>query len=68
MCPVIRHSLAVLVFLLAFGAAALAEPLRIVVISDLNGSYGSITYDGRIDRAVRSISVPFGKTPPTSKC
>lgn len=51
----IRHSLAALFLWLALAAAALAGPLRIVVISDLNGSYGSVDYDPRVGRAVQAI-------------
>lgn len=36
-------------------AAAAAEPLRIAVISDLNGSYGSTTYDPAVAEAVATI-------------
>ena len=44
-----------LLFLLLFGGAASAAPLRVVVISDLNGSYGSVTYEPRVTAAVRAI-------------
>lgn len=35
--------------------SAAAEPLRIAVISDLNGSYGSTTYDPAVAEAVATI-------------
>lgn len=43
-----------MMLLLWFGAA-LADPLRVVVISDLNGSYGSTTYSPRVAAAVERI-------------
>jgi Icc-related predicted phosphoesterase len=47
---------ALFVFLaLIFGGSASAGPLRVVVISDLNGSYGSVTYAPRVDEAIRAI-------------
>ena len=49
----VRRSFYVLALLL--GGAASAGPLRVVVISDLNGSYGSTTYAPRVDEAVRAI-------------
>lgn len=44
-----------LVFLLCFGGAALAAPLRVVVISDLNGSYGSTSYEPHVEKAITAI-------------
>ena len=44
-----------LVLAVLLGGAASAAPLRVVVISDLNGSYGSVTYDPRVADAVRAI-------------
>ncbi len=43
--------------LLLLGGAgqALAEPLRVAVISDLNGSYGSTRYEASVDAAVGRI-------------
>lgn len=45
------------VFLLCFTpvASLAAEPLRVIVISDLNGSYGSTKYAPRIDRAIDRV-------------
>jgi Calcineurin-like phosphoesterase len=34
---------------------AMAEPLRVAVISDLNGNYGSTEYESTVDGAVRRI-------------
>ena len=44
-------------FLLSFVLVAplAAEPLRVVVISDLNGSYGSTSYAPRIDKAINRV-------------
>jgi hypothetical protein len=42
-----------LVLLLAVGGCAHAEPLRVVVLSDLNSSYGSTEYDPEVGHAVR---------------
>lgn len=44
-----------LAILLAMATAAWAETTRVVVISDLNGSYGSVRYDPRVSRAVEKI-------------
>jgi hypothetical protein len=44
-----------LLLALLFGGAAWAGPLRVVVISDLNGSYGSVTYALRVEEAIRAI-------------
>jgi 3',5'-cyclic AMP phosphodiesterase CpdA len=41
--------------LLAGAGRAVAEPLRVAVISDLNGSYGSTNYESTVDGAVRRI-------------
>jgi hypothetical protein len=41
--------------LLAGAWPALAEPLRVAVISDLNGSYGSTEYESTVAGAVRRI-------------
>lgn len=48
-----RHLLALVIFVIA--GAAFAEPARVVVISDLNGSYGSTEYDPRVSNAVDAI-------------
>lgn len=40
---------------LPLGAASAAGPLRVAVISDLNGSYGSTDYAGEVSRAVARI-------------
>jgi 3',5'-cyclic AMP phosphodiesterase CpdA len=40
---------------LLFGGAASAAPLSVVVISDLNSSYGSVTYEPRVADAIRAI-------------
>lgn len=48
----------ILVLGLLFGLlapVAVAEVLRVAVISDLNGSYGSIEYDTNVDRAMDRI-------------
>jgi hypothetical protein len=44
-----------LILFLSFGGVAWAAPLRVVVISDLNGSYGSVTYSPRVADAIREI-------------
>jgi 3',5'-cyclic AMP phosphodiesterase CpdA len=44
-----------LLFLLIFCGAALAQNLRVAVISDLNGSYGSTRYSPRVAAAVQRI-------------
>ena len=49
----LRGILAVVVALLALTRAAGA--LDVVVISDLNGSYGSVRYDARVKNAVARI-------------
>jgi 3',5'-cyclic AMP phosphodiesterase CpdA len=41
--------------LLAGTGRAVAEPLRVAVISDLNGNYGSTEYESTVDGAVRRI-------------
>jgi len=41
--------------LLASGGRAAADPLRVAVISDLNGNYGSTEYESTVDGAVRRI-------------
>lgn len=41
--------------LIATVGRAVAEPLRVAVISDLNGSYGSTEYESTVDGAVRRI-------------
>ena len=46
---------AVAAALLLLASTALADALRVAVISDLNGSYGSITYNSRVARAVSAI-------------
>jgi len=43
------------VLLLASAGPAVAEPLRVAVISDLNGGYGSTEYESTVDGAVRRI-------------
>ena len=47
--------LAVVLLCLALVAPLAAEPLRVVVISDLNGSYGSTDYAPRIDKAIDRV-------------
>jgi len=47
--------LAFVLTLLLWVGGAVAAPLRVVVISDLNGSYGSTSYDPRISRAIDRI-------------
>lgn len=44
-----------LLLAILLGGSASAGPLRVVVISDLNGSYGSVTYAPRVDAAIRAI-------------
>lgn len=41
--------------LLASAGRAAADPLRVAVISDLNGSYGSTEYESTVDAAVQRI-------------
>lgn len=50
-----RLLLAVLPLVVLLSGAAPAVPLRVAVISDLNGSYGSTTYDARVARAIEVI-------------
>lgn len=45
----------VLVVLAALSGVAFADPLRIAVISDLNGSYGSTDYAPEVPRAIAAI-------------
>ena len=47
--------LASVLALVLWAGSALGESLRVVVISDLNGSYGSTSYDPRIAQAVDRI-------------
>ena len=47
--------LIVAIFLVCLGGVASSAPLRVVVISDLNGSYGSTDYDPRIAKAIEAI-------------
>lgn len=52
--------MAVRIFLLWVGlwlvaASAQALPLRVVVVSDLNGSYGAVSYDPRVAAALEKI-------------
>ncbi|MGR3661817.1 MAG: metallophosphoesterase family protein [Paracoccaceae bacterium] len=47
--------LALILALLLWTGGATATPLRVIVISDLNGSYGSTSYDPRITRAIDRI-------------
>jgi len=49
-CPVF-----ILALLLLPVIAAAAEPLRVVVISDMNGSYGSTHYESSVDAAMARI-------------
>lgn len=44
-----------IVFLMIFCGSAFAESLRVAVISDLNGSYGSTRYNSRVAAAVERI-------------
>ncbi len=46
---------AVLIAALFFFASSRAEAFRIVVISDLNGSYGSVSYAPEVHRAIEHI-------------
>lgn len=50
----VRRLLLILACLLWAGTAP-ADTLRVVVISDLNGSYGSTSYHPRVDRAIERI-------------
>ncbi|WP_217362476.1 hypothetical protein, partial [Ruegeria arenilitoris] len=53
---VIRRNLAIGLLLWALASVqAAAEAVRIVVISDLNGSYGSVKYDARVGKAIKRI-------------
>ena len=47
--------LAILLLCFALVAPLAAQPLRVVVISDLNGSYGSTEYAPRIDSAIDRV-------------
>ncbi|MEQ8232845.1 MAG: metallophosphoesterase [Gammaproteobacteria bacterium] len=47
--------LAALALLLALAATPHAEPLRVAVISDLNGAYGTTRYAATIDNAIARI-------------
>lgn len=49
------HRLLLILACLLWAGTAPADTLRVVVISDLNGSYGSTRYHPRIDRAVARI-------------
>jgi 3',5'-cyclic AMP phosphodiesterase CpdA len=51
----IDRILAALLFCFVLVAPLAAEPLRVVIISDLNGSYGSTDYAPRIDRAIDRV-------------
>jgi hypothetical protein len=42
-------------FFLCFGGAVSAAPLRVAVISDLNGSYGSTNYNATVVDAIEAI-------------
>lgn len=44
-----------LALLFAGGGRAAAEPLRVAVISDMNGSYGSTQYESMVDGAIGRI-------------
>lgn len=50
-----RHIALLLALILSCATAGLAAPLRVIVISDLNGSYGSVRYDARVPAAVSRI-------------
>lgn len=50
-----EHLVTALLLLLLLVSTAAAAPLRVVVISDLNGSYGSTSYAPRIDRAIDRV-------------
>lgn len=47
----------IMFLLMSFSCLALSHDTRIVVISDLNGSYGSATYGEDVHRAVKQISL-----------
>ena len=50
------HSLAIILVLLFFPVTSSAvEPLRVVIISDMNGSYGSTRYETSVDGAMARI-------------
>ena len=49
-----RFACFALIFCL-FATSVVAAPLRIVVVSDLNGSYGSVDYAPRVARAMEAI-------------
>ena len=51
----IERLLAALLLSLVLVAPLAAEPLRVVVISDLNGSYGSTKYAPRINKAIDRV-------------
>jgi 3',5'-cyclic AMP phosphodiesterase CpdA len=51
----IDRVLAALLLCFMLVAPLAAQPLRVVVISDLNGSYGSTDYAPRIDRAIDRV-------------
>ncbi len=50
----VAKGLLALVFLF-FTGSVFAEPIRVVVISDLNGSYGSVSYEPRVSKAIDAI-------------
>jgi Calcineurin-like phosphoesterase len=52
---VVNRVLTLVLTILLWAGSAQAEPLRVVVISDLNGSYGSTSYNPRVTRAVDRI-------------
>ena len=49
------HRLLLIFVSILWAGTATADALRVVVISDLNGSYGSTSYHPRVDRAVARI-------------
>jgi hypothetical protein len=52
--PVVKAALAA-IWLLLLGGPVLAQPLRVAVISDLNGSYGSTDYNPGVAAAVARL-------------
>jgi hypothetical protein len=52
--PLVKAALAA-IWLLLLGGSVLAQPLRVAVISDLNGSYGSTDYHPGVSAAVERL-------------
>ena len=51
----VKSFLGAALLLLLVAGSAFAQPLRVVVISDLNGSYGSTKYNPRVSAAIERI-------------